>query len=197
MESSRDAILAAVRRCQVQPAEHPDTFRQGIVYPDRAAQFGESLSTVGGRLIIAEDASSAHMQLADLPVVINATKICSLFPAVIEPNVDLDAVDDPHELESIDLAVLPGELAVAENAAVWFSGVRLHHRVLPFITQHLILIVPAGNVLNNMHEAYERLQFQETGFGVFISGPSKTADIEQSLVIGAHGPRSLVVVLLG
>jgi len=197
MESSRDAILAAVRRCQVQPAEHPDTFRQGIVYPDRVAQFGESLSTVGGRLIIAEDASSAHSQLADLPVVMSATKICSLFPAVIEPNVNLDAVDDPHELESIDLAVLSGELAVAENAAVWFSGSRLRHRVLPFITQHLILIVPAGCVVNNMHEAYERLQFQETGFGVFISGPSKTADIEQSLVIGAHGPRSLVVVLLG
>jgi L-lactate utilization protein LutC len=58
-------------------------------------------------------------------------------------------------------------------------------------------VVPRAQIVNHMHEAYAKLQFPGAGYGLFISGPSKTADIEQSLVIGAHGPRSLTVVLVG
>jgi L-lactate dehydrogenase complex protein LldG len=60
-----------------------------------------------------------------------------------------------------------------------------------------VLIVPADQIVHNMHQAYDRLQFNEPSYRLFISGPSKTADIEQSLVIGAQGPRSLVVFLVG
>jgi L-lactate dehydrogenase complex protein LldG len=73
----------------------------------------------------------------------------------------------------------------------------MKHRAILFITQHLVLVVPRDQVIDNMHQAYERLSFADPGFGVFLSGPSKTADIEQSLVIGAHGPRSLTVFLVG
>lgn len=51
-----------------------------------------------------------------------------------------------------------------------------------------------------MHAAYDRIAALEAaaayGFSTFIAGPSKTADIEQSLVLGAHGPISLTVFLL-
>ena len=59
------------------------------------------------------------------------------------------------------------------------------------------LVVRAEDVIHNMHQAYERLEFREAGFGTFIAGPSKTADVEQSLVIGAHGPRSQTVFVVG
>lgn len=47
-----------------------------------------------------------------------------------------------------------------------------------------------------MHQAYDCIGNQEYGFGTFISGPSKTADIEESLVIGTHGARGLMVFIM-
>jgi L-lactate dehydrogenase complex protein LldG len=79
---------------------------------------------------------------------------------------------------------------------VWVTDEGVPHRAIYFIAQHVALVVPASRVVHNMHEAYERLRFERAGYGCFISGPSKTADIEQSLVIGAHGARSLTVILV-
>lgn len=97
----------------------------------------------------------------------------------------------PHELENVELAILPAYFAVAENGACWLTEALLPERVLPFITQHLILIVNKADVLPTMHEAYKNIGQQHYGYGAFIAGPSKTADIEQSLVLGAHGARSI------
>jgi len=69
-------------------------------------------------------------------------------------------------------------------------------RALPFITQHLAVIVNARNIVATMHDAYSSIGITNQGFGAFIAGPSKTADIEQSLVIGAHGPRSMSLFLV-
>jgi L-lactate dehydrogenase complex protein LldG len=93
--------------------------------------------------------------------------------------------------------VAPGAFAVAESAAVWIAQDLVPHRAGLFIAQHLVLVVPADQIVHNMHEAYQRIDPREVQFGIFVSGPSKTADIEQSLVIGAHGPRSLTVVFVG
>ena len=109
---------------------------------------------------------------------------------------DWEQITDPHDFESLECCVVPGEFAVAENGAVWLTHEAIPLRAALFVTQHLMLVVPADHIVQNMHEAYERISFDEAQFGIFISGPSKTADIEQSLVIGAHGARSLTVLLV-
>jgi L-lactate dehydrogenase complex protein LldG len=205
MTSSKTEILSAIRRNRPAPAELPSIAGEWTTFADRRQRFVEILEAVGGRAISARDVSDMNDQLQALPIFVEASHVASLVDGITAANVDLSAIDSPHQLENVDIAVLSGEFAVAENAAVWVSDRDLRHRVLFFLCQHLVLVVPAHEVVDHLHAAYERLaasrdgagEFAEPMFGAFISGPSKTADIEQSLVIGAHGPRSLTVVLLG
>jgi L-lactate dehydrogenase complex protein LldG len=84
---------------------------------------------------------------------------------------------------------------VAENGACWITDHGGANRAVCFLAQHLGVVVSAAALVNDLHEAYERISLERPGFAMFLSGPSKTADIEQSLVIGAHGPRSCTVVI--
>jgi L-lactate dehydrogenase complex protein LldG len=168
-----------------------------ITYDDPESQFLSVLKAVGGNAVAVSTTDELARELAAISAFASARQVVSTVDGIASRDVDLNAVDDPHQLADVDFAILPGRFAVAENAAVWVTDEGLRHRVVYFLAQHLALVVPADQIVNNMHEAYERLRFDGSGFGVFISGPSKTADIEQSLVIGAHGARSLTVFLLG
>lgn len=107
----------------------------------------------------------------------------------------VDKFNHAHDLEDVELVVTHAEFGVAENGAVWLQNQNLKFRALYFICQHLAILLNRKHIYSNMHDAYRQIDFKENGFGIFISGPSKTADIEQSLVIGAHGPRSCTILL--
>jgi L-lactate dehydrogenase complex protein LldG len=204
MPSSKELILESLRHNRPAPSELPTVNRDWTTYADRCAKFIEVLELVGGQAIVARDLRDLNAQLTRLPQFASAQKIASLVPNVGAANVDVHSIDSPHALADIDIAILPGQFAVAENAAVWVNDQQVPLRVLYFLCQHLVLVVNTDQIVDHMHAAYERLatagdggaEFRAPLFGTFISGPSKTADIEQSLVIGAHGPRSLVVCIV-
>jgi L-lactate dehydrogenase complex protein LldG len=196
--NSRDSILASIRQTQVADAPLPAHDGPWIAYPDRVRQFSEVLSGVGGRAVEVADLAAAREAIVALAPMSDARQIVCSVPGLEHlGNFDVATVQEPKALAGVDVAILPGQFAVAENAAVWVDDLGLRHRAIYFLTQHLVLVVPRAKMVDHLHQAYERLQFDEPRYGVFISGPSKTADIEQSLVIGAHGPRSLTVLLLG
>ncbi len=194
--TSRDDILGKLRRHLPQSSPLPNLAGPWQTFEDPRQRFAEVLSGVGGHCQFFENAHAADQALRDLPVWQEAVKTVSCVLGVGRTNFDLSTVDDPHDLEDIDVAVLPGQLAVAENAAVWVDDALVPHRVLYFLPQHLVLVVPAGNMVHTLHEAYQRTDVTARPFGCWISGPSKTADIEQALVIGAHGARSLNVLFV-
>ncbi len=193
---SRRRILDALRAA-APPAPHaPDLSGVGVRFDDPVAKLADAVAAVAGKLVRVADAAALRAAVAALAAELGAARVASAVDGVAG-NVELSQVQDPHALEGIGLAVLPGAFAVAENGAVWVRGDGLRPRGVFVIAEHLALVVGATEIVHDMHEAYRRLSFPGAGFGTFIAGPSKTADIEQALVIGAHGARSCTVFLVG
>lgn len=193
---SRDNILNKLRRQIVDQVALPEVLDgPWIQYDDPKSQFRTMVEFVGGS--VTEVASPTEMldHLGNFDEWRAAKRIFSSIPEV-PGNVDLAAVEDAHDLENLDFVAYRAQFAVAENGAVYLSDSDLRHRVIFFITQFLVLLVDQRDLVHNMHQAYRQAVIPQPGFGLFLSGPSKTADIEQSLVIGAHGCRELQVFLL-
>lgn len=194
---SRETILQSIRRHLPQSSPLPTLDGPWINYPDPVAQFISVLEMIGGHAMRVPNRAAIRPELDKLPQFVDAKKILCGFAEIIHSDVDLSTISDPHELEDVDFAILPGRFGVAENAAIWITNEQISQRVIYFLCQHLSLVIAADQIVSNMYDAYQRIRFDDSGFGTFIAGPSKTADIEQSLVIGAHGPKSLTVFLVG
>lgn len=195
--SSRDAILMRLRRQAIPSVSEPNWSSDAWVrYSDTVGQLKSMLEFVGGSLFEVGTLEEVMQRLQTFEEWRSAQRVLSRVDG-IAGSVPPDEAATPHELENLDFVVARGRLAVAENAAVWVDDLQVRHRVSYFITQFLVLIVERQHIVSNMHEAYQRLPNPLPTFGCFISGPSKTADIEQSLVIGAHGCRSLQLYVLG
>ncbi len=189
---SKESILNAIRKVKpekVELPEIPDFHRESS---GTLADFIKTVEGVGSKVVLEKELKDINQAVQNLfPA---ATIIASPLEKV-QSTIDLKKIQSPHELEKVDVAVLKAQLGVAENGALWLSEQDLGIRVLPFITQHLIILLDSTTLVNTMHEAYQKIRIDEAGFGLFIAGPSKTADIEQSLVIGAQGARSLTIFI--
>lgn len=192
--SSRDEILRAVRRAQSDIIPAPPIPDFAPYFGDPTIQFEAVLRGGGASVVPVAGTGELRSILAgrfDL-----SRPVWSTVPALSEFALSNASYTRPHELQATELMILDAEFGVAENGAVWITDRNLPQRVLPFIPEHLAVVIPAGAIERTMHDAYRRIGAQEYGWAAFIAGPSKTADIEQSLVLGAHGPRSMTVFLL-
>src|SRR5476651_1856004 len=196
MNNSRDKILAAISQNQPVAMPLPDIgfLKGGDENPEE--KFITVLTTIGGKVLKVKSFDEVKELL---PAHFDTSKrvVTTLNELGDIAELNTGQPIDPHTLEDIELTVTSAHFAVAENGAVWVTEDIIGQRVLPFICQHLAVVVDAKNIVPTMHEAYQKIGNSVYGFGTFIAGPSKTADIEQSLVLGAHGPRSMTVFLLG
>jgi L-lactate dehydrogenase complex protein LldG len=193
--SARADILRAVRRAAVEAAPLPPVRPRPDPDDDRSARFAERLREAGGSV---ERTSRGQLAAAAarIPSVMRASRILSFLPEILPSTAPLDGSDDPRALADVDCALLRAHFGVAENGAVWITDELVAPRSALFLPEHVAVILDARDLVSDMHAAYARLGTTLPAFGCFVAGPSKTADIEQALVIGAHGPRSLAVLLV-
>lgn len=165
-----------------------------IHYDDVGAQFKMILEGIGGKVIEIDNVQQLHQEIEKEKQSGNFIINTALEWGEVDNNL---ASLSAEQLAGVHKAYVKGSLGVAENGAIWIYESRMLNRLIPFICQHLVLVIEKKNIVATMHHAYQQVNVFAEGFGTFIAGPSKTADIEQSLVIGAHGARSLVVYVIG
>ncbi len=194
--SSKEDILKKYRANIRQQFDMPDLSDiNAITYPDPLLQFMNMTKSVGGNAIEVESGRDINELIRELYP--DAKEIASNLPEITIATRNPDTVGRARDLNGTDVGVIRGKFGVAENGCVWIPQ-QMKEKVVCFISENLIILLPKSQIVNNMHEAYKRIEFDKTydGYGTFISGPSKTADIAQVLVMGAQAARSVTVLLL-
>lgn len=193
--SSRDLILSKIKSNQpAVVAELPSLNFLGLDIIDTIQTYKKVLKSIGG-FYVEVDSLDQIIEYIALNYAVDTRKITTLdsLSSIAEINW---TTDDPHSLANVELAIIKAHFGVAENGALWVTDSIMGQRVSTFIPQYLAIIVNKSDIVPTMHQAYERIGNQDYGFATFIAGPSKTADIEQSLVLGAHGARGLTVFIM-
>ncbi|MHB8208004.1 LutC/YkgG family protein [Mucilaginibacter sp.] len=193
--TSREKILSAVKANQPDLATLPDVDFLLQEDVDVSEKFIAALTAIGGQVVMVEN----YTGIKDF-IKKNFEQLSRKITTVSQLNDIAEYVEDnsanPHSLENVDYAIIEADLAIAENGAIWVTEDKIRTRVLPFISQHLAVIIRQKDMVPTMHQAYNKIGSNDYGFATFIAGPSKTADIEQSLVLGAHGARSMTIFLM-
>ena len=202
--SSKEDILKKYRANVREQYDMPDLSDiKAVTYPDPLLQFMNMTKSVGGNAIEVEKGRDVNELIRELYP--DAKEIASNLPEITIATRNPDDVGRARDLNGTDVGVVRGEFGVAENACVWIPQT-MKEKAVMFISENLVILLPKSQIVNNMHEAYKRLSapsastdgsgFDTYGYGTFISGPSKTADIAQVLVMGAQAARSATVLLL-
>ena len=168
---------------------------KAITYPEPLVQFIKMSESVGGQVIEVDPGRDINTLIKELYP--DAKEIASNLPEITIATRNPDTVGRARDLNGTDVGIIRGMFGVAENGCIWIPQ-QMKEKAVCFISENLIILMPKSQIVNNMHEAYKRIEFDKEydGYGTFISGPSKTADIAQVLVMGAQAARSVTVLLM-
>ena len=201
--ASKEDILKKYRANIRERYDMPDLSDiKAITYADPLLQFMNMVKSVGGNAIEVDKGADVNALIKELYP--DAKEIASNLPEITIATRNPDEVGRARDLNGTDVGVVRGMFGVAENGCVWIPQ-QMKEKAVCFISENLIILLKKTEIVNNMHEAYARLSKKEDcgadlfdvyGYGTFISGPSKTADIAQVLVMGAQAARSATVLLL-
>ena len=189
---NKEELLGKLRRNTMHQFDMPEASIDGIKYENTIEQFIETSHKVGSEVIEAKAGEDLNelIRKAYPEAQVLASNIKG-----IKVDLNPDMVSEAQDLNGTDVGIVEGDIAVVENGCVWVPQT-MKERVVCFVSENLVILVHRNKIVNNMHEAYRRIHMTEYGYGCFISGPSKTADIEQALVMGAQAARGVTVIIV-
>jgi L-lactate dehydrogenase complex protein LldG len=192
--SNKEDILKKFRANVREKFDMPDLSDiKAVTYPEPLVQFMKMSEAVGGQVLEIDEGRDINVLIRELFP--DAKEIASNLPEITIATRNPDTVGRARDLNGTDVGIIRGKFGVAENGCIWIPQ-EMKEKAVCFISEHLIILLPKSQIVNNMHEAYKRIEFNDYGYGTFISGPSKTADIAQVLVMGAQAARSVTVFLM-
>lgn len=199
--TSREKILAAVKKNQPATVELRALNFAARISIDLKEQFIKTLTGIGGSVIevneLKEIGKYIKSTFPEPARIVNTSPELDFEPAYPADRFEiLNLKSVPHDFSNVTVAIMKGEFGVAENGAIWLTDTNMGDQALPYISEHLVLVINKNSIVPTLHEAYEKIGSSAYHLGTFLAGPSKTADIEQSLVLGAHGSKSLMVFLI-
>ena len=201
--SSREDILQSIRSNTQMRYEKPDYTSlevEAVTYSNLVEHFSEMVDMVGGKAFLLgdlkiDDVVTRRYSPRRVASTMTEVEVGGVMQKLNCVTFNPDEVASTAELDGTDVAIVKGCIGVCENGAVWIQQ-DLEQRAIYFMTEALVILLDHRDLVNNMHEAYKRIDTGEYGYGIFISGPSKTADIEQALVLGAHGACDVMVLII-
>ena len=194
--SNKEDILKKYRSNIHERFEMPDLSDiTPITYKEPLSQFIEMSENVGGNIIEVKENQDINALVKELYP--DAKEIASNLSEITIATRNPDTIENAQALNGTDVGIIRGMFGVAENGCIWIPQ-QMKEKAVCFISENIVILLRKSQIVNNMHEAYKQIAFDSKydGYGTFISGPSKTADIAQVLVMGAQAARSVTILLM-
>ena len=193
---NKEELIAKIKNNTKLRYEMPDLKRIEPTEVEHLQEtFVKTSETVGAQVVVTSTKEPTDLAALVRILYPEAKEIASNLPEMQEiATRNPDTVDDASDLNGTDVAVVRGQLGVAENGCIWVPQT-MKERAVCFISEYLVILLSREAIVSNMHQAYQNIRMTDYGYGCFISGPSKTADIAQALVMGAQAARGVTVVI--
>ena len=142
--SSKEEILARIRQNTGTRYEKPDiAAMKRLAYPDKIEQFCAVSRAVGGTAVVLGEGEDVNAVIRrNYP---DAMRIASVLPDISCATFNPDNLDDPKELDGTDVAVIKGEIGVAENGAIWIPQ-EVKYKALYFISERLVILIDRNKI---------------------------------------------------
>ena len=167
------------------------------------ADFRENLAAVGGKVSVVSDKNEAVAEIQKIIDASKAHKIAASDAALIGEIVNSLQVETEilinaatSELFECDLGITGAQFGIAETGTLVLESEKEFSRLTSLVPPVHVCVLEARKINRTLGETLAMLEKDLSRTITFITGPSRTSDIELTLAIGVHGPGELIVILI-